>query len=227
MLRTLRKSFGPLPRDGERGDGAGAGAADAVPLGILGDVVFLVEHRHQLVDDHARVLVVERVVLGRPIGRPVAPFLRRRLRLLGCAARVDEDGQHDRQLAAIDQVVEDVRGADVALHVLERLAVVEDHQAGRHRLVVLRRHVDPVRVLRPRVGLARERERPAHFALGDAFARERIRAELIVRVVIDRGRCGRGRWLSGRRRLHRRLLREGCGRRDADGQEEGQGLCHK
>ena len=131
MLRTLRNSLGRSQATVKAAIAPGARAADAAPLRILRDVVVLVQRRHQLVDDHAGVLVVERVVLGRPVGRPIAPFLRRRLRLIGPAARIDEHGEHHGNLPPIDQVVEHVRRADVALHVLERLPIVEDHQAGR------------------------------------------------------------------------------------------------
>src|SRR5262245_48427864 len=41
----LAELVGPLPRDGERRDGARAGAADAAPLRIRRDVVVLREHR--------------------------------------------------------------------------------------------------------------------------------------------------------------------------------------
>ena len=147
----------------------------------------LLQRGHQLVGDDARVPVVERVVLGRTVGRPIAPLLWRRLRLFGRAPRVDEHRQHHRDLAAIDQVVEHRRRAEIAFdRVLERLPVVEDHQARRHRRVVLRRHVHPVGVLRARVRLARQRERATNLALRDAFPREGIRPELIVRVGIRR-----------------------------------------
>ena len=158
--------IGPLPGDGERGNRAGARAADAVALRILRDVVLLVEHRHQLVDDDPRVLVVERVVFRRPVGGPIAPVLRRRLGLFGCPAGVDEHRDHHRDLAPVDQVVEHVRHPEVAVHVLERLAVIEDHQACRHGRVVLRGHVDPVGMLRAGIRLARQRERTTNLSLG-------------------------------------------------------------
>ena len=174
----------PLPRHGERRDRAGTGAADAVPFGILRDVVVLVQDRHQFVHDHPRVLVVERVVFGRPVRVAIAPVLRRRLGLIRASSGVDEHGNHHRDLAAIDQVVEHVGRPQIAVHVLERLPVVEDHQARRGLRVVLRRHVDPVGVLRAGIGLARQRERPADLSLRHAVARVGVGAELIVDVGI-------------------------------------------
>ena len=212
-----------LPGNRECRDRAGAGAADAMALGILGEVVLLVECRHELVDDDAGVFVVERVVFSGPVGRPIAPLLRRRFRLFRRSTRVDEHRQHHRQLPAIDQVVEHVGDAQVALHVLERLAVVEDHQARRDRFVVLRRHVHPIRVLRTWISLARQREWPADVAFRDPLAFEGVRAELIVRVRI------RGRWRGrGRLRGCRRLRREHRSRRDGEHKrrDDGRESCH-
>ena len=102
-----------------------------------------------------------------------------RFGLLGRAAWVDEDADHHGNLAAIDQVIHHVLRADVALLVFERLAVVEDHQAGRLGLVVLRGHVDPVSVLRPGIDLARQRERADDLAAWHAFLLQRIGTELV------------------------------------------------
>src|SRR5207237_10144948 len=60
----LSKLVRTFPRDGEGRDRSRARAADPTPLGISGDVEFPVQRGHQLIPDHARVLVVERVVLG-------------------------------------------------------------------------------------------------------------------------------------------------------------------
>ena len=142
--------------------------------GSLADVVVLVERRHQLVDHHAGVLVVERVVFGRAVGGPVAPLLRRRFGLIRPAAGVDEHREHHRNLAPLDQVVEHVGRPDVPLHVHERLAVVEDHQAGGDGPVILRRDVDPVGVLRARIRLALDDERAAHLAFRHVRPRQRV-----------------------------------------------------
>ncbi len=180
-----------------------------MPIRIFRDVVLLVQDGHELVDNHLRVPVVERVVLGRTVGRFVAPFLRRGFRLLGRAARVDEHREHHGNFPAIDQVVEDIRRAYIALHVLECLSVVENHQAGRDRRVVLRRHVDPVGVLRAGICLAGQRVRSAHLTRRHAVAWKRVRPELVMNVGVCR--LGRGRW---RCRWGCRLLsqRPGCGR---------------
>ncbi|HZZ80224.1 MAG TPA: hypothetical protein VFE62_17045 [Gemmataceae bacterium] len=82
----------------------------------------------------------------------------------------------------MDQVVEHVMGPDVSLLVLERLAVIEHHQARRLRLVVLGRHVNPVGVGGARIHLARQRERPDDLAVRHAFLLERIGAELVERI---------------------------------------------
>jgi hypothetical protein len=58
-----------------------------VAIGIARDVVLLVQHRQQLVDDDTRVLVVERVVFGGTVRRAVAPFGWRRFRLVQVCGR--------------------------------------------------------------------------------------------------------------------------------------------
>src|SRR4029434_7656250 len=116
--------------------------------------------------------------------------------------------EHDRDLAPVNQVVEDVRRANVTLHVLESLTVVEDHQAGLHRRVVLSRHVHPIGVLGSGIRLAWERVRPADVTRGYAVTWKRVGTELVMNVGVW---CWRCRWWRGWRR---RLLRERsrCGR---------------
>jgi len=48
---------------------------------IARDIVILVQHRQQLIADHASILVIQGVVLCGPVRVPVAPVARRRLRL--------------------------------------------------------------------------------------------------------------------------------------------------
>src|SRR5262249_15182767 len=151
------------PGDGEGRDGPRTRPADPAHLRVRRDVVLLRQGRHQLLGDHPGILVVERVVFGRAIGVAVAPVSRRGLGLVGPTAGVDEYADHDRYLAPVDQVVHDVLRPHIAVLVLERLAVLEDHEGRRDGRVVLRGHVDPVRVLRARVDLAGERERAAYF----------------------------------------------------------------
>ena len=69
------EDVGALPGDGEGCDGAGTGAAYAVPLWIVRDVEVLAERRQQFLDDDARVTVVERVVLGWPVGVAVGDMV--------------------------------------------------------------------------------------------------------------------------------------------------------
>src|SRR2546426_7743122 len=47
-------------------------------------------------------------------------------------------GDHHRDFAAINEVVEYVRRAHNAIHIFERLSILEDHQARGHRRVGLR-----------------------------------------------------------------------------------------
>ena len=120
--------------------------------------------------------------MGRLVVRSPQPS-RGRLRLIGPAAGIDEHGDHHRQLAAIDQVVEHVRRRIVAVHVEEGMAVLKDHQTRRLCGVVLRRHKHRVRVLRARKDLARQRVRPNQLSLRNAFLLEGVGAELVVFVV--------------------------------------------
>ena len=171
---------------------------------VLRDVVVLGERRQQLVDDDPRVPIVELVVLGRPVRRLVAPLRRVGLGLFRRSAGIDEHGDHHRQLATVNQVVEHVRRPGRAGHVDERLAVLEDHQVRFDGRIVLSGHVDPIGVLRAGIGLAvREDERAAQHALGHALSLERVRTERVVRVhVASRRRLRwRGLW---RRALHAR-----------------------
>src|ERR1017187_5484208 len=185
----------PLPRHGESRNGPRTRPADAMALGIFRYVVLLVEHRKQLIHDDPRVLIVQGVVLGGPVRVAITPLAGGRLRLIGAAARIDKNSDHHRKLAAVDQVVHYNLRADIAFRSHESLPIVVDHQAGRHGRVVLRRHVDPVGMLRPGIGFARQGEGPLDLALRNSILRDRIGCQLVVDVRIR----GLGRRLCERR----------------------------
>jgi hypothetical protein len=116
---------GSLPRDGERGDRAGTGAADAVAIGIARDVVILASAgisssaitRAYL--SWREFLLAGRFVERSPQSMVSAPAARR-------PAGIDEDRDHRRDFAAIDKVVEDIRRPDDAVdavHIFERLSI--------------------------------------------------------------------------------------------------------
>lgn len=96
----------------------------------------------------------------------------------------------------VDEVVHHVVCPEVPFRVHEGLPILEDHQARFGRCRVLGRHVHPVGMLRARIGLARQRERPLDLTLRYSGSRERVRAELIMDVGV---RCLRLRRLSGER----------------------------
>lgn len=177
-----------FPGDSECGDGSGTGSADAVTGRVLRDVVVLVEHGQQFIHDDSGVTVVERVVLLRPIGVAIAPILRSGLGLIGTAAGVDEDADHDWQFATPYQIVHDVLRSQVARGVHEGLAVLEDHEAGHGARIVLRRDVDPVGVLGPWVCRAGERKWPAYLPFGNALLFQRVGSQFIEGIGIWRGR---------------------------------------
>ena len=110
----LAELVGPVPRHREGRDGAELAPPIAWSSG-LGEMLYrLFSTGSSSSTITSSVLVVERVVLLRTVGGPVAPVGGARFGLLGRAAGIDEDGDRDRHLAAVDQVVEDVRHAVVA-----------------------------------------------------------------------------------------------------------------
>jgi hypothetical protein len=108
--------------------------------------------------------------------------LRTGFHLIRPAARIDEDADHDRDLAPVDQIVHDVLRPEVAVLVFERLTVLEHHETRRNRRIVLGGHVDPVRMLRARIDLARQRERTPDFSFGYAILRHGIGTQPVLRV---------------------------------------------
>src|SRR3954452_21814959 len=105
-------------------------------LGVFGDVVILVEDGKQLIDNDAGVLVIQGVVLGRPVRVAITPVAERGFGLIRAAARIDEYSDHHRNLAAVDQVVHDEGGANISLRSHESLSIVVDHQTGWNGWVV-------------------------------------------------------------------------------------------
>jgi len=98
----------------------------------------------------------------------------------GClrgAPGLDEDAEHDGDLAAVDQIVHDVLGAEIAVGILESLAVLEDHERGGNGGIVLSGDVDPVGVLVPGKTLLWMWKRTLDFTFGDAILREGVGAE--------------------------------------------------
>ena len=184
VAEHLTELIRALPRYCERGNGARTRSADAMPLRVSRNVVVLVKHRQQFVHDDARVLVIEGVVLSRPVGVAIAPIAPDRLRLIGAAARIDENADHNGNLAAVDQAVHHHLRSNIALRGHESLPIVVNHQAGRSGRVVLRRHVDPIGMLSARIGNARKREWAANLAFRHSLLHQRIRRERVMDIRI-------------------------------------------
>lgn len=171
-----------------------------MPLGILGNVVFLVQHRHQFIHNHAGVFVVQRIVFRGPVGGAVAPLARVGLGLIGAPARVDEHTNHHRQFAPEDKVIHYVLRAHIAIRIHEGLAVVVNHETGRRRRVVLRGDINPISVLRAGIRVARQGEWPTDFAFRDAILRQRVRPKFVERIGVRRLDGGRLRQRGQRNR---------------------------
>ena len=177
MLKTLSKFVGPLPRDGESCNCAGARSADAVQIGILRNVVLLVQHRHQFVA-MTRAYLSSSVLF--PLGRLVVRSPHRsaaiRLRLLRRAPRIDEDGYHHRNLAPVNQIVHHVLCSDIAVRVFECLTILKNHQRRRSRgTSTAPVHIPNMYVeCQDRSGSIIDMG-PAYLALGDVFLRHGVR----------------------------------------------------
>ena len=114
----------------------------------------------------------------------------------GPPSGIDEHADHHRQLPPENQIVHHVLRPHIALGIHERLAVVVNHEAGRNCRIVLRGNVDPIGMLRARIGVARQGERAANFTFGDALLRQRIGTQAVKRVgvwSVRRSRLSRGR----------------------------------
>ena len=164
--------IGPVPGHRERADASGRGAADGPEARIGGEVQGLPHLGQQLLEQEPGVAVAERVVLEAAVEAGLLVGGAR-----GDHARVDEDADRDRHLAAMDQVVEDHGDSPPAVLGDEPAAVLEHHDRRRRVRPVLRGHVDPVVTLRPREDGARP------GVLGDLAAR---RARLALRVGRER-----------------------------------------
>ena len=64
VAQHLPEIVGTFPGNRESSDRAGTRSVDFMLLRIFWNVVLLIQHRHQLLGDHARVLVFGRVMLG-------------------------------------------------------------------------------------------------------------------------------------------------------------------
>ena len=157
--------------------------------GSVGEVVLLADLGQDLVDQEARVVVAERVVLEAAV---VAAPLVLRVRLAEMS-RVDEDADRHRHLLLVDQVVEHHRHAVLGVEVHVLVAVLKHHHRGRRGGVVLRGDVDPVVPDRAGKHLAAIEERPLDAPFGHARLHLRIGTQ---RVGFRRRR---GRLLSGER----------------------------
>ena len=115
-------------------------------IGVGRDIIVFAQDRHEFIDDDAGVFVSGRIIFVRSIGSAVAPLAGVGFGLVGAAAGTDEDGQHHGDLAAIDQVVEDVlrlHGAGLLMH---GGSVIKDHEGGGDGRVVLRGEVNEIGV---------------------------------------------------------------------------------
>ena len=115
-------------------------------------------------------------------------------------------------LAPVDQVVHHVLRPHVALpQSLNAWPSWKTMSAAGIDRVVLRGDIDPVGVLRARIGLARKRERPPDLSLGNALLRHRVGRELVIAIGIRR--------LEHRGPLGRRLGVGGGGQQQQNGSE--------
>ena len=63
----LAKLVRAMPSHREGGDGAGTGPANGPVFWLAGEIEFFSELRKEFIDDDARVFIIERVVLLRPV----------------------------------------------------------------------------------------------------------------------------------------------------------------
>ena len=158
--------------------------------GSLEMFVILGDRGEQLVDDQLGIFVVEGVVLDPAVGGAVAPIRIRGFFLVGPVAGVDEDGDRDRHLASVDQVVEDGGNPVIPLESEEGVAVEEDHQGGGLGRVILGGDVDPVVAGGVGIDLAGQDHRADELALGDAGLGQGVGSEA-VGVILRAGDGGR------------------------------------
>ena len=189
--------IGPVPRDGERADGAAARPANRPPCGILRHRVLLPDLGNQLIHEKARVRIRQRVVLRRAVVRVARPEV---LRVsLAPLTRRDEDADRRREVLLVNQVLQDLRHSQHALRGDGALAVLEHQEVGRPPRRVLGRDVDPVLPDGVRYRLAPEEDRSLEPALRNPLLGQRIRS----RLVGNGGRGGGGGLLRPGGRPHR------------------------
>jgi hypothetical protein len=133
------KLVGALPRDGEGGDGAAAGAGDGAFFGIAGERILLRDFGQNFLEEETRVAVAEGVVFEAAVAGARAFFGRTLGRIV---AGVDEDRDRHGHLAAGDEIVEDDGHAPIPLGARVAHAVLENHERGTAVGFVLGGHVD-------------------------------------------------------------------------------------
>ncbi|MDB6130484.1 MAG: hypothetical protein JWM04_1591 [Verrucomicrobiales bacterium] len=130
------------------------------------------------------VFVIEDVVFRGSVVAAVTPIRGARFFLFGSVARVDEDGDSDRHLASVDQVIEDIGNSVFPFRTYKGLAILKDHEPGGFGAVVLGRDVNPVMAGGIREDLARQGKRTDDFAVGNIVVREGIGSQSVD--VIER-----------------------------------------
>jgi hypothetical protein len=104
--------------------------------------------------------------------------------MIVAAARVNEDADHYRQFTPEDEIVHHVLRAQIAVRIHEGLPPVTDHEAGGNGWFVLRGKLNPIGVLGTGIGITRQRERPADFAFGNAWLRQRVGTQAVERIGV-------------------------------------------
>lgn len=165
----------PLPGNGESADAAGGVSADGPAIGVSGDVQPLRGDGEQFFQQKAGVEIAEGVVLVGAIAAWSDAGRRG-----GNGAGIDEDADGDGQFAFGDEVIQHDGGAKGAVSFDEARAILEDHEAGRFRGIVLAWNVDPVVALGAGKDLAVVEGRLLHLALRDAGLHLGIWPELVV-----------------------------------------------
>ena len=164
---------GPVPRRHERGHGARTRPGESPIVRIARQVVLLGHLGNHLANQKAGEAIAQRIVFEDAL---IAVL--RRVRNRRQHARVDEDSDHRRQLFAGDQVIEHHRHA---LAVADGAAAIHiDHERRGLTRVILCRDINPIRVRRARIKLARLQLVFGHRPLGNAVVRLGVGTERVV-----------------------------------------------
>jgi hypothetical protein len=174
------KSVRALPRGGEGADTPGTEAAKGATIRVFGQVEFLPNLRQNLFQQKSGVAVVRGVVLEGAIKTRLRHLTGRR-----DDSRIDHNGNRNRHLALMNQIVEDDRHAQLPVPVLKPAAVLKDHHTGGFRGIVLLRHIDPIVPLCAGKYLTRP-GRASDRSLWYTGFRLRVRAERIVIGGVER-----------------------------------------